>query len=60
MRRLVRGVYVAAQVPNSVTLHAQAIAAVVPTHAVATDWTACWVHTGIDRAGAALTCASPA
>ncbi len=54
VRRLVRGVYAAAQVPDSVTLRARAIALVVPTHAVATDWTACWVHTGIDRAGAHL------
>lgn len=54
VRRLVKGVYVAAQIPDSKVLRAQALSLVVPTNAVATDWAACWFHTGIDSAGAHL------
>src|SRR5262245_58494654 len=52
VRRLVRGVYVAAQVVDSVPLRARALSLVVPETAVVTDWTACWFWTGIDAPGA--------
>src|SRR4051794_29294706 len=52
VRRLFRGVYVAAQTPDSVTLRMQALGLVVPRTAVVTDWTACWLWTGIDAPGA--------
>lgn len=47
MRRLLRSVYVAAQAPDSLLLRAQALALVTPRDAAITDWTACWLHTGI-------------
>ncbi|MGZ4429126.1 MAG: type IV toxin-antitoxin system AbiEi family antitoxin domain-containing protein [Nocardioidaceae bacterium] len=45
LRRLVRGVYVAAQVPDSLLLRCRALRLVVPEGAVVTDWTACWLFT---------------
>jgi hypothetical protein len=47
LRRLVRGVYVASQTPDSIELRTQALALVVPPDAIATDWTACWLWTGV-------------
>ena len=54
VRRLVKSVYVAAQVPDSIPLRAQALRLVVPRDAVVTDWTACWFFTGVLRPGAHL------
>ena len=54
VRRMVKGVYVAAQVPDSIVLRGQALSLVVPSYAVVTDWTACWFHTGYDRPGSHL------
>jgi len=51
VRRMVKGVYVAAQVPDSLLLRGRALRLAVPEHAVVTDWTACWFHTGYDRPG---------
>ncbi|QWZ07030.1 type IV toxin-antitoxin system AbiEi family antitoxin domain-containing protein [Nocardioides panacis] len=51
VRRVLKGVYVAAQVPDSLTLRTRALRLVVPRDAVVTDWTACWFHTGVLRAG---------
>jgi len=47
LRRVIKGVYVAAQVPDSLPLRAQALVLVVPKDAVVTDWTACWLFTGL-------------
>lgn len=47
LRRLLKGVYVAAQTPDSLLLRAEALVSVVPTHAVVTDWTAVWLFTGL-------------
>ena len=44
LRRLVAGVYVANQVPDSLALRAQALRLVVPQDAVVTDRTAGWLH----------------
>ncbi|MDQ6642571.1 MAG: hypothetical protein M3Y66_08765, partial [Actinomycetota bacterium] len=44
IRRLVRGVLVAAQVPDSIRLRCQAVTLVVPSGAVVTDTTAGWLH----------------
>jgi hypothetical protein len=46
---VLKGVYVAAQVQDSISLRAQVLALVVPRDAVVTDWTACWFHTGMLR-----------
>jgi hypothetical protein len=54
VRRVTKGVYVAAQVPDSQVLRSAALGLVVPAHAVVTDWSACWLHTGIDAPGAHL------
>lgn len=51
IRRMIKGVYVAAQVPDSIPLRAQALRLVVPRFAVVTDWTACWYYTGVLRPG---------
>jgi len=51
LRRLVRGVYVAAQCPDGLALRAAATRLVVPHAAVVTDWSACWFWTGIDAPG---------
>jgi hypothetical protein len=47
VRRLLRGVFVAAQVPDSLALRAQALQLVVPEDCVVVDWTAVWLHTGL-------------
>ena len=47
IRRVLRSVYVAAQVPDDIVLRARALALVVPHAAVVTDWTACWFWTGL-------------
>ena len=44
LRRLVAGVYVANEVPDSLALRAQALLLVVPPDAVVTDRTAGWLH----------------
>lgn len=44
LRRLLKGVYVAPQVPDSIDLRAAALRLVVPPHAVVTDRTAGWLH----------------
>jgi hypothetical protein len=46
VRRLLKRVHVAAQVPDSLLLRAHALRLVVPAHAVITDWTAVWLYTG--------------
>lgn len=52
VRRIIKGAYVAVQVPDSVTLRTHALRLLVPENAVVTDWTACWLWTGIDVPGA--------
>lgn len=47
VRRLLRGVYVPAQTPDSVELRTKALALVVPEDATLVDWTACWLWTGV-------------
>ncbi len=47
IRRVLKGVYVVAQLPDSLPLRAQALAMAVPPDVVVTDWTACWLHTGL-------------
>lgn len=47
VRRLLKGVFVAAQMEDSLWLRAQALRLVVPEHAVVCDWTAVWLFTGI-------------
>ncbi|GAA4363423.1 DUF559 domain-containing protein [Nocardioides caricicola] len=47
VRPIVRGVFVAAHVPDSLTLKARAVARVVSPHHVVTDRTAAWLH-GVD------------
>lgn len=47
IRRLLKGVFVVAQAPDSLILRAQALQLVVPEHSVIVDWTAVWLHTGI-------------
>jgi hypothetical protein len=47
VRRLLKGVFVAAQVPDSLMLRAQGLNLVVPEHAVVCDWTAVWLYTGV-------------
>jgi hypothetical protein len=42
-----RGVYVAAQVQDSIMLRLQSLELVVPPDVVVTDWTSCWLHTGL-------------
>ena len=44
VRRVVRGVYAAAQAPDSILFRAQALGLVVPACAVVTDRTAAWLH----------------
>jgi hypothetical protein len=51
LRRLLRGVYVATQVPDSLQMRVDALSLVVPRGSAATDWTACWLHTGISAPG---------
>ncbi len=47
LRRLLRGVYAAAQARDGLLLRARALSLVVPDAAVVTDWTACWLHAGV-------------
>jgi hypothetical protein len=47
IRRVLKSVYVATQVPDDIVLRARALALVVPHAAVITDWTACWFWTGL-------------
>ncbi len=47
IRRMLRSVYVAGQLPDTLELRTQALALVVPPDAVVTDWTACWLWTGL-------------
>ncbi|HEV2796257.1 MAG TPA: hypothetical protein VGV65_01445 [Nocardioides sp.] len=47
VRPLVRGVFVAAQVPDSFRVRVSAVAMVTPPHAVVVDRTAAWIH-GVD------------
>lgn len=54
IRRMLKGVYVAPQEPDGIQLRARALALVVPPAAVVTDWTACWLWTGIASANAHL------
>jgi hypothetical protein len=51
VRRVLKGVYVATQVPDGRRLRGQALALVVPHTGVVTDWCACWLWTGIDAPG---------
>jgi putative AbiEi antitoxin of type IV toxin-antitoxin system len=51
LRRPLKGVYVAAQVPDSLALRVRVLSLVVPRGSAATDWTACWLHTGISAPG---------
>lgn len=45
LRRLVKGVFVAAQVPDSMFVRTQALRLVAPEDSVITDWTAVWLYT---------------
>lgn len=47
VRRLLRGVYVAAQLPDSLPLRQQALELVAPRDGVVVDWTSCWLWTGV-------------
>jgi hypothetical protein len=47
VRRLLRGVFVSAETPDSIELFAAAVARVVRPHHVVTDRTAAWLH-GVD------------
>lgn len=47
VRRMLHGVFVATQVPDSLRLRVAALKLVVPAHAVVVDRTACWLH-GVD------------
>lgn len=44
LRRMLHGVYVATQVPDSLGLRTRALRLVVPEHGVVVDRTACWLH----------------
>lgn len=46
LRRMLRGVYVAAQVEESMSLRLSSLSLVAPEGVVVTDWTATWVYTG--------------
>jgi hypothetical protein len=54
IRRVLRGVYVAAQVPESHDLRTRALSLVTPPGSVVTDWSACWLWTGVHRPNAHL------
>lgn len=47
VRRMLKGVYVAAQVPETLMLRARALQLVVPEGCVVVDWTATWLYTGL-------------
>jgi hypothetical protein len=51
IRRLIKGVYVAIQTPDSRRLRARALVLVTPQFAVVGDWSANWLHTGQLPAG---------
>ena len=44
VRRVVHGVYAAAQAPDDLAFRAESLALVVPAHAVVSDRTAAWLH----------------
>lgn len=52
LRRPLRGVYVASQVPDSRDLRRQVLALAVPPGSVLTDWSATWFWTGLDHPAA--------
>jgi hypothetical protein len=54
LRRLLKGVYVAAQAPDGPLLRARALALVVPHTGVIVDETAWWIWTGLLPSGAHL------
>ena len=58
VRRVVRGVYAAAQAPDDLAFRASALALVLPTDAVATDRTAAWLH-GVDLLPRSSVAAAP-
>jgi hypothetical protein len=47
VRRVLKGVYVAAQLEDSQIVRAHALKLAVPDGAVLCDWTACWLYTGV-------------
>lgn len=47
VRRLLKGVFVASQVPDSLLLRMRALQLMVPSGCVVVDWTALWLHTGM-------------
>jgi hypothetical protein len=47
VRRVIKSVYVAAQVPDSIDLRLQSLGLFVPADVVVTDWTACWLYSGV-------------
>ena len=54
VRRVLRGVYAVVQLPDSHDLRTQALSLVAPPGAVITDWSACWLWTGVHRPNAHL------
>jgi hypothetical protein len=54
LRRLLRGVYAVAQLPDTHAVRTQALALVAPAGSVVTDWSACWLWTGVHRPNAHL------
>src|SRR4051812_10182952 len=54
LRRVLRGVYAAVQLPDSHAVRTQALALVAPAGSVVTDWSACWLWTGVHRPNAHL------
>ncbi|MBA2464620.1 MAG: hypothetical protein H0V42_06560 [Nocardioidaceae bacterium] len=47
IRRVLKGVYVASQVPDTMRVRLQAVSLVASPGAVVTDWTATWLYTGL-------------
>jgi hypothetical protein len=47
IRRIIKGVYVASHVRDSRDLRARALLLITPHYCVITDWTACWLWTGL-------------
>lgn len=47
IRRLLKGLYVASHVPDTLLLRAHALSLVAPPGSVLVDWTACWLYTGL-------------
>ena len=54
LRRVLRGVYAVAQLPDTHGLRTQALALVVPPGSVVSDWSACWLWTGVHHPNAHL------